>query len=580
MPHFISNNLETLNTELIKLLLGPKTPLQVSGVTTGDFNKLIATIQILASHAMPSGEQQLLGSNLRKLADRVARDFIQEGGNKIAQELRHAANTVMRAAALPTPPPPAAAGAPLSTLTTAAASEPVTAKKAEKASMQPLPSAEDDAEPQTDDLRFESVVYLNQWLAEVNRGDKILQEAGLTEAALKAMIAKIQNMDPMPLTLPLYGQMLSQNLCSLAAHVDFEFRNKELVVDLLALATGSKPEEIARNYENSQKPPRGVPRLFNNFVNLTDGQLAKLAEDCPDLTELVIDSKLLTQAAAKHIERFTKLQKLVINGTALTSLNLAKCPQLQILHINGCEALDELNLENCHNLTEVRLSCTGLKMLKFSESPHALKTVYLFGNQTLQEVQLPTQANALEFFALIGPTTRIDMPVVASKLHSILCINTHITELTLPINAHHISSIDVQNNRLLAKIEWPSKDRSRRVPCLDDLDKFNCSLTKLQDLSALTKAINLRLLEVDGCEKIAALDLSQSSTLEYAEFIDCAKLASVKLPPSAPSLRMVKICLSPLLNPETVTPFEGHKAKVVFEKHDRDEIIAQQASQE
>lgn len=350
------------------------------------------------------------------------------------------------------------------------------------------------------------------------------------------------------------------------------------------MGKGGNPEEIARRYESIQKPPRGVPRLFNNFVNMTDNQLAKLAEACPDLTELVIDSKLLTQAGAKHIERFTKLQKLVINGSTLTiptftSLNLAKCPQLQILHIHGCEALAELNLENCHNLTEVSLSCTGFKTLKFSDSSHALKIVNLFGNQALQEVQLPMQANDLESFSLSGPSTHIDMPLVAPKLQSISCRDSHIAELTLPINAHQIKHMDFRNSRTLAKIEWPSKDRGRREPCLDGLENFDCSLTSLRDLSALAKANKLRIAQMGACE-IADVDLSQSSNLEYAEFFDCARLARVTLSPNAPSLRMVRIVLSPLLKPESVTPFEKHKAKIVFEKHDRDGLRAKQASQE
>ncbi|MCE5318661.1 MAG: hypothetical protein LLG04_15015 [Parachlamydia sp.] len=532
-------------------------------------------------------------NKVKLLATRVEREFAREGGNQIAQALRTAANKVMRQA-----PPPAAAGIPPNTLTTLTSDQRL--GKAEKAihspekPLQPAAKETQQVVLPPDDERFESVVLLNQWLEKVNHGEKTLKEAGLSETALKEMIAKIKGMEPMPLCLPLYGQMLIKNLLSLAAHVDQEYGNKTLVVDLLALATGGNPEEIATIYESLPKPPRGITRLYHFYVDLTDDQLAKLVNACPDMSELVIKSKLLTQAGIQHIERLTQLRKLVITGSSLpsptfTSLDLSKCPQLQFLEINWCEDCTSLNLENCHNLTEVSLSFTGLKTLKFSEASK-LKTVNLFCNQ-LQEVQLPEQANALEFFAItaptqqkvqlsdksfaaVGPTTRIDMPLIAPKLCGFRCRGTRIAQLTFPINAPLIRHVDVRDNRFLTKIDWPSKDRQRREPCLDALEKFDGSLTALSDLSALTKAHNLTILQMNGCTNVPTLDLTQCAKLEAAEFIDCPNLAGVTLPPDAPKLRMVKIVLSPKLTTETVTPFERYKTQIQFEKHDLDEMRA------
>lgn len=542
MSHFMSINISDINNELLEVINEKK------NVDASDLDRLIAKVQWLSSQALPSQELHTLGTRVHELTRQIERFKERQ---KIIAKLHEAAELAIRGPAQQV---------------LAAAVDPIPSA----APQAPSPSAFQDEDP-----RFESVVLLNQWLGGVNQGESTLQVAGLTEAALKEMIERIKHMHPLPMHLPLYGAMLCKNLCSLAAHVDHEYGNKDIVVHLLALALGKPVDEMERLYESTPKPPRGVPRFFNLFVNLTNRQLAKLADADPTLTELEIESSVLTQAAATQIARFTNLRKLVINGSIensppITMLRLPKT--LEILHLHGLEALQRLNLEDCPKLTEVQLSHTGLAALKFSDSSHMLKTVNLVGNQSLQIVQLPEQANSLESFGIIGPTSKIEMPEIAPNLQNIQCLLSNITTLTLPTGSHKIRTFKLKQNNNLTTVEWPSKDRHRKEPCLPALEEFDCSLTPLRDLSALAAAEKLRILKVSANPQIQAVDVTRSTALEYAEICDCANLASLKLYPSLPGLRVVRIVLSPKLIPATVTRLEGDPWKVRFEKHDRDTL--------
>lgn len=492
--------------------LESETPLQEKGVNSRVLQALINKVELFAKQPFSPQERISLEVGLTQLADRVDQQFPTEEGSSLKQRLQDLADTI---------------SAP-------------------------------------------SVAMLSQRLLSWTSTEKKLQESGVTEASLLEWIESFKKIDPDDLAFQ--RGIISRQACILSTRIRHEMGKpcESIAITFLELACTLDPDGVQRSYAGYSSSFEGhgyVPEHYNHAVNLTDDQIIYICSANPSLTELVINSKNITDKIGPYLAKLTKLEKLRINGSRLTQLDLRNCTELKDLCIE-CDTLQDLAV-GCPKLQKVRIFSRALKAFTLPNSCKDIQSVYLHGN--MSRVVLPQAAESLESFAYGGAIEQLTLPLLAKNLKFFECSNfpscgtSTMTELRLPINAQQIQSCDISGSAIKT-IVWPVV-----VPNLDELETFKGNGTQLEDLSALKNAPKLTLLELVGNTNLRGLDVSANTNIRWVDVTHCTNLASLKLPPKPAGSHPVRVnrvrCFgSPLLTSDTIAPFEPNKSIIDFDR--------------
>ncbi len=112
---------------------------------------------------------------------------------------------------------------------------------------------------------------------------------------------------------------------------------------------------------------------LSNFSTLHDQDLKTISKCCPNLQELLIQSKYITDQGLQHLQALTALQ----------NLNLKECSHITdqgLQYLQILSALQSLELSKCNKITD-----QGLQSLKILS---ALKSFLLFECKQISAQQI------------------------------------------------------------------------------------------------------------------------------------------------------------------------------------------------
>lgn len=267
--------------------------------------------------------------------------------------------------------------------------------------------------------------------------------------------------------------------------------------------------EIAINQTNF--PDQG----FYEYVvsKDTDKNGALSAAEIGEVRTMYLSGDKIT--SLKGIEYFTELQRLDMNNTQVTELDLSACKKLMVLRLDRNLQLNQLNVTGCTALTTLIATNGGLSGLDVSANT-ALEFLNVSDN-CLTELNLDSNTALTTLYAYRNQLAKLDVSA-NPVLKELNASANQLTELDASANAA-LTSLDVYDN-LLTKLNVTG------CTALTTLHASNNQLTAL-DVSSCSALMSLdvynnqlRTLNVSGCTALAELqaNYNQLTTLAVNGF--------------------------------------------------------------
>lgn len=281
------------------------------------------------------------------------------------------------------------------------------------------------------------------------------------------------------------------------------------------------PDSIFRVYLKANVCPNAFDRT-GKLIDITNSEVKNFAGT------MKIDSFTCPRpfvSSLKGIEYFSKMTKLIVQNSAIDSLNLKSTMALDTVRILNDKDLQFVDLSGCVNMRYIRVADIPAVSLNFSNLP-ALNYINLVSLGRLNDLRTDNAAN-LRHLMTVGLTSLKSVNVST---------NAELRRLYFEVGSA-INSIDVTKNRklyglvstfspALKTIDF-SKNDSLLFVNLDDssIDTVDFShnpelvavamlRTPLRNLSFLSNP-KLKLLYLDGCGFLKSVDLRAQTGFDY-----------------------------------------------------------------